>query len=59
VIDDAAELALGIQALRGTGERDPAAQLVHGKVIGHGNHWLVELKFTTIANAFFKKEPDV
>lgn len=59
VVDDTAELALGVKALRGAGERDPAAQLVYGKVIGNGNHWLVELKFTTVANAFFKKEPDV
>lgn len=59
MIDGPAELALGVQALGRAGEGDRAAQVAHGEVRGDGYNWLVEFKLTTIANAFFKKEPDV
>jgi hypothetical protein len=59
VIDRAAELTLDVEALGCAGEGDSAAQVVHGEVVRNLNNWLVEVKLTTIANAFFEKEPDV
>jgi hypothetical protein len=59
VVDTAAELALGVKALGCAGEGDPAAQVVHGEVLSNFDQWLVKLKVTSVANAFFKKEPDV
>lgn len=59
IINGAAELALGVEPLGRAGEGNPTRKLLHGEVFGNRNHWLVELKLTTEANAFFKKEPDV